>query len=193
MRCFVAVDLPAETRDAVAAAATALRTANPRADVAWTRPEKMHLTLKFLADVPEDAEPELAAALAAVAARHAAFALTAGGVGCFPSTSQPRVLWAGLTAGVRELGRLAAEVEYACVPLGYPLEARPFRGHLTIGRVRSPRGVGRVVAAMDRFAGAVFGAWTVGEIVLYRSHLHGSAGSTYEALGRFALSASQPG
>jgi 2'-5' RNA ligase len=187
MRCFVAVDLPAEVRDAIAEAASALRAAGPRADVSWTRPEKMHLTLKFLAEVPEPTAPRLATALAGVAARHAPFTLVAGGVGGFPSRARPRVLWAGLTDGVREVGRLAADVELACEPLGFALESRPFRGHLTIGRVRMPRGIGRVVAAMDPYDDAVFGRWTVRELVLYRSHLHGSAGSTYEPLGRYAL------
>jgi RNA 2',3'-cyclic 3'-phosphodiesterase len=187
MRCFVAIDLPAETRTAIAQAAAELRSAHPRADVSWTRPEKMHLTLEFLGEVAEATLPGLARALAGVAARHAPFALGAGGLGGFPSATRPRVLWAGLTDGVRELGRLAADVERACEPLGFPLESRPFRGHLTIGRVRSPRGVARVVAAFDRFDGAVFGSWTVGEVVLYRSHLHGAAGATYEALGRFTL------
>jgi RNA 2',3'-cyclic 3'-phosphodiesterase len=195
MRCFVAVDLPAETRDAIAQAASALRAANPRAEVSWVRPEKMHLTLKFLADLPDATAPRMEAALAEVAARHARFTLVAGGVGGFPSRTRPRVVWAGLTDGVREVGRLAADVELACEPLGFPLEARPFRGHLTIGRVRSPRGISRVVAAMDGFDTAVFGRWTVHEIALYRSHLHGSAGSTYERLGQFALngvSATEP-
>jgi 2'-5' RNA ligase len=190
----VAVDLPAEVRDAIAESSSALRAANPRAQVSWTKPEKMHLTLKFLADVPDPTLSRLRTALAAVAIRHARFTLVACGVGGFPSRARPRVLWAGLTEGMREVGRLAADVERACEPLGFPLESRPFRGHLTIGRVRAPRGIGRIVAAMDRFESAVFGRWTVGEIVLYRSHLHGSAGSTYEPLGQFALagSASEP-
>jgi 2'-5' RNA ligase len=187
MRCFVAVDVPAKTRDAIAEAASALREAGPRAEVSWAKPEKMHLTLKFLGEVAEATAPRLASAFAEVAARHAPFTLVAGGMGGFPSRSRPRVLWAGLVEGRREIGLLAADVERACESLGFPLEARPFRGHLTIGRVRSPRAIGRVVAAMDAFDEAVFGRWTVGELVFYRSHLHGSAGSTYEPLGRFAL------
>jgi 2'-5' RNA ligase len=64
---------------------------------------------------------------------------------------------------------------------------------VTIGRVRAPRGVARVVRAMQAFDGTTFGTWTVGEIVLYRSHLGGSHGARYEALARFGLGAGSAG
>ena len=187
MRCFVAVDLSDEAREAIAAAQARLRAAGPRADVAWVDAAKLHLTLKFLGEVAESALAGLRATLDEVADRHAAFALVAGGMGGFPSRTRPRVLWAGLTDGLREIGRLAADVERACAALGWAMEARPFRGHVTIGRVRSPRGLSRVVNALGTLENARFGAWTVREIVLYRSHLRGSAGSVYEPLARILL------
>jgi 2'-5' RNA ligase len=187
MRCFVAIDLPAETRDAIGAAQARLRATSPRAEIGWIDPAKMHLTLEFLGEVDEAQHDAIDAALAAVAGRHAPFALTAGGAGTFPGPARPRVLWTGLTQGLREIGLLAADVERACASLGFPPEARPFRGHVTLGRVRSPRGVGRVVRGMAALDGATFGTWTVREIVFYRSHLGGSHGSRYEALARFAL------
>jgi 2'-5' RNA ligase len=187
VRCFVAVDLPAAVRDAIGDAQARLRAAGPRAEIGWIDPAKMHLTLKFLGEVDETQRDAIEAALAGVAGRHAPFALTGGGAGSFPGPSRPRVLWTGLTAGLREIGLLAADVELACTPLGFPLEARPFRGHVTLGRVRSPRGIGRVMRAMEPLDGATFGTWTVHEIVFYRSHLGGSHGSRYEALARFAL------
>ena len=187
MRCFVAVDLPEATRDAIAAAQARLREAGPRADVGWVDARKLHLTLKFLGEVPEATVDALAGELAAVARRHEPFALTAGGMGGFPSRTRPRVLWAGLADGLREIGLLAADVERTCIPLGFPMESRPFRGHATIGRVRSPRGLSRVLAAMGGLEHERFGTWTVREIILYRSHLRGSAGSVYEPLARLTL------
>jgi 2'-5' RNA ligase len=186
VRCFVAVDLPDDVRAAVAAVQADVRVAAPRADVGWTDATKLHLTLKFLGEVRDDVVPDVRAALEDVARRHAPFETAAGGTGQFPGRARPRVLWVGLTAGLREIGLLAADVERAFLPLGFPLEARPFRGHVTIGRVRSPRGVGRVVTAMAD-APADFGRWTVREVVLYRSHLRGSKGSLYEPLARVAL------
>ena len=187
MRCFVAVDLSDEARDAIAAAQARLRAASPRAEIGWTDPAKMHLTLKFLGEVEEERRDAIEAALAAVAERHAAFATTAGGAGSFPGPSRPRVLWAGLTAGLREIGLLAADVERACAPLGVPPDARPFRGHVTVGRVRAPRGIGRVMRALGELDGTTFGTWTVREVVFYRSHLRGARGARHEALARFAL------
>jgi len=188
MRCFVAVDLPDDVRAAVAAVQADARAAAPRADVAWVDPAKLHLTLKFLGEVADDAVTDVRAALEAVARRHEPFATAAGGTGQFPSGPRPRVLWVGLTAGLREIGLLAAEVERAYLPLGFPLDARLFRGHVTIGRVRSPRGIARVVTAMAA-APVALGAWTVRDVVLYRSHLRGAQGSLYEPLARVALGA----
>jgi 2'-5' RNA ligase len=182
MRCFVAIDLPDDVRAAVAAAQERLRAASPRADVRWTAPHAMHLTLRFLGEVA-DVEP-VGATLATVGARHAPVALAAGGLGAFPGLARPRVLWAGITAGIRELGLLAADVERALVPLGFAPEARPFRAHLTLARVRSPRGLRRIAAAIA--GDAPFGEWTATEMVLYRSHLR-PGGSIYEPLRRCAL------
>jgi len=188
VRCFVAVDLPDDVRAAVAAVQDAARAAAPRADVAWVDVSKLHLTLKFLGEVADDAVPEVRAALEAVARRHAPLAIAAGGVGQFPSGPRPRVLWVGLTEGLREIGPLAAEVERAYLPLGFPLDPRLFRGHVTIGRVRTPRGIARVVTALQA-APATLGAWTVRDVVLYRSHLRGAEGSRYEPLARATLGA----
>ncbi len=185
MRCFVAIDLPDDVRAAVAAAQQRLRDVAPKADVRWTSPAAIHLTLKFLGEVA-DVEP-VRAAIAEVASRHGPIALAAGGLGAFPGPSRPRVLWAGITAGIRELGLLAADVERVVAPLGFAPDARPFRGHLTLARVRSPRGLGRIGAVLGADASS-FGAWTATDVVLYRSHLR-PTGSIYEPLARLDLSA----
>ncbi len=186
MRCFVAIDLSAEVRTAVAAAQARLRIAAPHADVRWTAPHALHLTLKFLGEVPEERRDELTAAFAATVRTHSRFALTVSGRGAFPGLARPRVLWAGVTAGLRELGLLAAAVERAAAELGFPAEARPFRGHVTLGRVRSPQGVGRIARAVEGAAAETFGTWEVAEVVFYRSHLR-STGSEYEVLSRWGL------
>jgi 2'-5' RNA ligase len=186
MRCFVAVDLSDATRDAIAGVQTRLRGAAPNADVGWVNPAKLHLTLKFLGEVDEPTDA-LRTELAGVAREHGPFDLSVGGIGGFPTGSRPRVLWIGLRAGLREIGLLAADVERACQRVGFPLDARPFRGHVTIARVRSPRGLSRVVRGMEAERETELGTWRVREVVLYRSHLGGSAGSTYEPLDRIAL------
>ena len=105
-----------------------------------------------------------------------------------PSARRPRVLWAGLVAGTGELAALAAAVEAALVPLGFAPEARPFQGHVTLGRVRSPRGLAPLAAALEAGAGLELGAWRAAEVVLYRSRLR-PTGAVHEALSRHALAA----
>ena len=95
-------------------------------------------------------------------------------------------MWAGIVDGLRELGVLAAGIADALEPLGFAPERRPFRGHVTLGRVRSPRGFAPLARELDAAAGATFGRWTASHVVLYRSHLR-RTGSVYEALAVLPL------
>jgi 2'-5' RNA ligase len=188
VRCFVAVDLPDDVRAALAEAQARLRGAAPRADVRWTAAGAMHLTLEFLGEVSPETSQPVRAAVAAVAGGWAHLRLGCGGLGVFPGPSRPRVLWAGITGDLAGLGELAAGIERALEPLGFPPPRRPFRGHVTLGRVRSPRGLAPLLGALEGGRDATFGAWTAAEVVLYRSHLS-PRGSRYEALARLPLGA----
>lgn len=185
MRCFVAIDLPADVRGALGAAGDDLRVVAPRADVRWVGAAALHLTLKFLGEVPEERVAAIRDSLAAIAAATRQMTLTCAGLGVFPGPSRPRVVWAGITDGLRELGSLAAAVERAVEPLGFAPERRPFRGHVTLGRVRSPRGCGPLARAIDA-RGTRYGTWKVAHVVLYRSHLR-RTGSVYEPLATLPL------
>lgn len=170
MRCFIAVDLSAEVRAAVADVQARVRAAAPRADVRWLDPHAFHLTLKFLGAVPGERVVAVSAALES-AVSEPPLELEARGLGAFPTIRRPRVLWAGIVVGVPRLVTLAAAVERALVPLGFPPEARPFQAHLTLGRVRSPRDAGALAKAIEAEGAVALGAWTASEVVLYQSHL----------------------
>ena len=131
MRLFVALNLPPPVRDALWIATAQLRDRN--LPVKWVRGEGIHLTLKFLGDVADEQEPELAAALARAAAGACTLSLTLGGFGVFPDFSRPRVLWVGI-APEPGLEILQHRVEQEFAPLGFPTEGRPFRPHVTLGR-----------------------------------------------------------
>lgn len=186
MRCFVAIELPAAVRAALDEAQARLRAAAPRADVRWVDPATMHLTLKFLGGVPDDVVGAVRAIVAARAAARRPIPLVCAGLGVFPGPARPRVFWAGVRGEVAELGRLAAELERALEPLGFPLDARPFRGHVTLGRAPTTRGVQRITTAIAEADAAEYGAWTATEVVLFQSRLH-PAGARYEALARLPL------
>ena len=186
MRCFVAVDPSPEVRTAIARAQAALRAAASAADVRWTDASAFHLTLKFLGAVADERVPAVAAALARAVAGAPPLVVAAGGLGAFPSHARARVLWAGITAGADALAALAAAVDRSLVPLGMPPEARPFHAHVTIGRVRSPRGGRTLAEALGATGAEPFGSWRADEVVLYQSRLR-PTGAEYVRVAGHAL------
>ena len=152
MRLFVAINFPRQLCESVWRAAAPLR--EHRYPVKWVTPESMHLTLKFLGPVDSGREAAIAAALAQVAARAKPFPLPLGGLGAFPSAQRPRVVWAGCEA-VPPLELLQHDVERAMHEQGFALEGRPFRPHLTLGRVRDgamPREFADLPGQLERLA-----------------------------------------
>jgi 2'-5' RNA ligase len=141
LRAFIAIELPSAVRASLGDVAAALAPGLPTGAVRWVRPEAMHLTLRFLGDTPTGSLPELAAALDTLAEGHAPFNLHLAGLGCFPNPRRPRVLWVGLAGDEARLAALKAGLDGALASLGRPPEGKPFRAHLTLGRVREEGGV----------------------------------------------------
>jgi RNA 2',3'-cyclic 3'-phosphodiesterase len=133
VRLFLAINLTPEVRREVAAATAVLRQCVPQAS--WVDEPRLHLTLKFLGEQPEDRMDEIQAAAARVAGRHRELVMALGGVGAFPNFRRARVVWMGIAQEARlELLHHDIEVEYE--KLGVEVEGRPFRPHLTLARVR---------------------------------------------------------
>jgi 2'-5' RNA ligase len=179
MRLFLAVNLPPEQRERIRRAAEPLRSA--RLPVRWVTADALHLTLKFLGEVPEARVSAITEAADAVAARFPSVTLELGGVGAFPNLRSPRVVWVGMQAPP-ELARLAAQIEEAMAGLGFARENRPFSPHLTLGRAERDARAGdfqrlpELAAAFD-YAARV----EVSSVDLMRSHLS-PAGARYERL-----------
>ncbi len=149
----------------------------------WANREKWHLTLQFLGPVP--AQGPVVAATRAVTAVQAPFPFRLGGAGAFPSLWRAKVIWIGAAEGGEPLAGLASAVGAALGPVGYAPEARRFRPHLTVARLRDPVDVRAAVDAIGQEA--VGPAWTVTEVVLFASRLS-PEGATYSVLERFPLS-----
>ena len=183
MRVFIAIELPADIKLALAAVQSDLRQA--RAEVSWARPESLHLTLKCLGEVAASRWPEIVEACAVAAARVAPFALKVGGAGGFPNLQQPRVLWVGLTTGLVELRMLQQKLEATLQALGWAKEARTFNPHLTLGHVKTPH---NLVAATARLLAYPVPElpFQVQELVVMQSQLH-PAGSIYTPLAKCDL------
>jgi 2'-5' RNA ligase len=183
LRAFVAVQIPDDLLKVLAAMQAELGRRGLQAR--WTRPENLHLTLKFLGDIPADQVETVATALRAVAAEHVLFELTAEGIGVFPGMRRPRVLWAGLSGASNALVRLQQDLDNQLEAVGFSREAREFHGHLTLGRFAEGPG-GRVADVLPAYAAQCFGSFEVREMVLFQSDLR-PRGAVYTALVRAPL------
>jgi len=180
-RLFVALRLPEELVAGVVEVQERLRRA--LADVKWVEPKNLHLTLKFLGDVPEGRVADVRRGLEA-ASEIQPFRIALGGVGAFPSPGNPRVIWVGLTEGVARFSRLAGAVDRALADKGFVPEVRPPSPHLTIGRVRGPANLDALKRLMGEIGAADVGGFECTEMRLYRSVLT-ARGPLYTILGAF--------
>jgi RNA 2',3'-cyclic 3'-phosphodiesterase len=183
MRLFVAVDVDDDMRAGVGRAIDALRAemeqAPSPARISWLVPERLHLTLQFIGHVSE-AVADAIAARVLPAFPIAPFSIRLGGMGTFPSSGRPRVVWLGVEAGADGLAVLHAEVTRRLADIAFPREARPFSPHLTLARFKpvGTRAVG------ERIAGASLeplGGCTIDRVTLYQSRLS-PRGPTYTPL-----------
>lgn len=145
-------------------------------------PENWHLTVRFLGDMSERQLARLLDGLGR-AELGPAFDLAFTTLGAFPRPDRARVLWLGTGDGADELRALAAVVERDVVALGFEAERRPFRGHLTLARLKPEEDVRDVLAGVPALKDA---RMRVSELRVYRSHL-GRSGAAYEVLARFPL------
>lgn len=185
VRLFLAVNLPAEVRHAIAQAAAPLRAAAP--GLSWVAEDKVHLTVKFLGEQSEDMAQRVASAMDDVAARNRVVDVEVGGVGAFPNFRRPRVVWMGVTPEPK-LELLHHDVESSCEPLGLPIDGKPFRPHLTLARVRPRSSESRTMRELARAARAVS---YVEEVVITSIDLMESCqtatGSAYRVVASSAL------
>ena len=193
VRVFVALDLPRSVKDLLNEAMLRLEEDLPNV-IRWMRPDGIHLTLKFLGDVDAGMVEPLLNAIGRVATltEHSGFDLELTRLGMFPNAREPRVLWAGVGGDTAALDRLQQSVEETISALGFPPERRPFRPHLTIGRVRDQANAGDRANIGARVSEAALGKcppWTVGELHLIQSNLT-PTGAFYSSLGAAALASS---
>ena len=159
------------------------------------RPEGVHLTLKFLGDVPADRISAIGDATGKAAARHAPFALSLSGVGAFPGGRAPRVLWAGIVGDLDRLAALQASVDGCLAELGFARERRSFNPHLTLARLRDSASTEDRARALDVLKVAQpreESSFEVDGVALFQSTL-GPGGAVYRRLSRAPLAGTRPG
>ncbi|HZX94120.1 MAG TPA: RNA 2',3'-cyclic phosphodiesterase [Myxococcales bacterium] len=173
MRLFFALPLPTDVKERLQPTLDAARRAAGES-VGFTRLEQIHFTLAFLGEQPS---PDKALAAGEVLRDQDAFELAIGGAGAFPNTARPRVLWLGVTEGAAQLMVAADRLRRALRDSGFMPEERPFRPHLTVGRVR-PRGEKTARQALAAIAPGELARCTVRHACLMQSVL-GKSGATH--------------
>ena len=170
IRSFIAIEIPGDIQEGIGTIDDRLRAAD--ADVKWVNPSSIHLTTKFLGDVPEPHIQTICEVMKSAARHTARFGLDVGGLGTFPPKGFPRVLWVGVHGQLEPLTRLVEEVEQRLRDdLGIACENRTYHPHLTIGRVRSSRNTDRLRALMQECEPVRLGTFTAGGLTFFMSKI----------------------
>lgn len=186
MRLFVATDLGKDTQAQIRSVREQLepllRTRRPPR-MTWVKDEMAHVTLRFIGEVPDECAVEIESALNSDLAL-APFDVAWDRLGTFPAGRSPRVVWIGASTGVDALSNLARMVNLRLNSMIGPADARPFKAHVTIGRVRDPGKVDwRLALTRVELDPTVT---RVDHVTLYRSHLS-PRGPTYSEVVRTML------
>lgn len=181
MRLFAGIPVPEQARSDIVPILRDLQSRNW--PVRWVRPEGIHLTLKFFGSVPDDLADRLIPALATAADGIGPIPISCSGLGSFPSGRRAKVIWMGVESPA-SLELLQDAVERACVPLGFPVEGRPFRPHITLGRVKE--GERLPVEAVGDLEQEVAIPFLADQLILFQSQ-PGRGGSVYAHRHTFAL------
>lgn len=136
LRTFIAIELSDEAHTALADLQNHLKKVTPAQIVRWTDPESIHLTLHFLGDVATDTISQITSLMEQAALASPPFTLTLGGLGCFPNTRRPRIVWAGVSGQTDILKQLHHHLGEKLKTVGFTLDTRPYSPHLTLGRVK---------------------------------------------------------
>jgi len=187
MRAFIAIELPAKIKDALSEIQNKLKNENLK--TSWIEPQNLHLTLKFLGNLPIEKLEQIKKIAAATIKASPGFKVKLECLGVFPDLRAGRIIWVGANQPPLELKQLVKQLEGQLTETGIPKENRDFCAHITIGRIRnclSPSNLGK---ALDKIAMDMPDydfEFNCGRITLFESTL-GPAGPTYTALKEFNL------
>lgn len=173
IRAFIAIELPHDIQQCLGKVSTELKQQAKDAPVRWVAPENIHLTIKFLGDVSVNNIEVLKDMLLAETLKQEPFEISMGGLGAFPNTRHPRVIWVGVEAP-EELYSLQRAIEMQSIRLGYSPDKRPFSAHLTLGRVArhaSPAQVRIISKVINNYHLGFLGVARVDHIALFKSDL----------------------
>ena len=184
VRTFIAVEIPAEVKAGMRDVQAELRKSG--ADVGWVRADGIHLTLKFLGGIEAGRVSNIAAGLADALRDTGPFTLTAAGTGVFPNLRSPRVVWLGVHGDLGALQAVYEAVVSVCEGFGFEREDRAFSPHLTLGRVKSHKGVAALSQLIKQYEDFEAGSFIASSVSVMKSELKPS-GAVYTEMARIQL------
>jgi 2'-5' RNA ligase len=185
-RVFIAVKLPDPVIKALGSLQQDLRRLGLK--IRWTRPETIHLTLKFLGDVPVESIGAICESVKTVVGGTGVFHLEAKGVGAFPGVRRARVLWTGLLGQTDRLETLHDIIDSALWEMGFAKDERRFTGHLTLGRFTGSPDPDVIIDILKTFADKTSGGFSADTVHVIQSDLKPS-GAIYTDLCGIRLDA----
>jgi 2'-5' RNA ligase len=183
-RVFCAIDLPPDLKQKLAAHSSQVRAATD-VKANWIYADNVHLTVKFLGEIPVSQVERLSESVARATKPLAPFKLIAEHCGVFPTHGPPRILWIGITDPDKQLAHLHVRLEEECAIAGFPKEPRPFHPHLTIARLRHSENA-RSLSTAHRALNFEPAPIDVSQLLLIRSQ-PGKEGSKYNVISRHVL------
>ncbi len=179
IRTFIGFELPEKIRSFISSIQEDLKSNG--FDARWVQPTKIHLTLKFLGNINEDDTQKVGAAIFKSAADYAPISLAAKGIGAFPGINRPRVLWIGIKGQIDMLIQLQRSLDDKLEKIGFSKENRPFKGHLTLARVKGRINQAKLINAIKKYGELESEPFIADNIILFKSDLK-STGAVYTKL-----------
>ena len=183
LRAFLAADPPAKIVDEIVRIEEHLKK-TIKGDMRWVRPEGIHLTLKFFGNIYESDIANICQVVKDKTVSMRPLTLFMGRLGAFPTTTRPRVLWLGIDGDVEELINLQKEIDAGLMNHGFGKDERPFKPHLTLSRIKEPKGLTGVAEAIGQNEDYTAGSFTVDGLSLFKSDLK-PTGAVYTKLAHF--------
>ena len=184
MRTFIAIELSEEIKQNIGALIERLKTTE--AGVKWVEPKNLHITLKFLGEVPEREVKNLIDLTTEALKGGSSFKSRFEGGGTFPEGKNPRVVWIGTTEGAEEQRELSLSLEKVLSKAGYREEKREFKAHITIGRVKEKKNLDALLKELNKAKDQKFGEEIVDHVNIMKSTLN-PKGPIYEVVKRIPL------
>jgi 2'-5' RNA ligase len=182
IRTFLAIELPHEIKNELGKIQKRLK---PKIEgVRWTRPEGIHLTLKFFGSVPGNDHANISNAARAAIKGVKPFSLELGTIGAFPGPTRPRVIWIGIGGQTQALIELQKILDRNFQQIGFPPEDRAFKPHLTLGRLKVPGSAVGFPKVLEEGKSYQAGSFLCGGLILFRSDLKPD-GAVYTKLDEY--------